>query len=91
MRRIYYWVKERGEAPDLKGTGKRFAHMIAIAPNASSSIICGNTSPSIEPLRANAFTQKTLSGSFLIKNKYLERIIRRERKKYKRCLEDYYF
>ena len=58
--------KERGEAPDMKGSGKRFAHMIAIAPNASSSVICGNTSPSIEPLRANAFSQKTLSGSFLI-------------------------
>ena len=67
--------KERGEAPDLKGTGKRFAHMTAIAPNASSSIICGNTSPSIEPLRANAFTQKTLSGSFLIKNKYLKKLL----------------
>ena len=67
--------KERGEAPDLKGTGKRFAHMTAIAPNASSSIICGNTSPSIEPLRANAFSQKTLSGSFLIKNKYLEKLL----------------
>ena len=49
--------------------------MTAIAPNASSSIICGNTSPSIEPLRANAFTQKTLSGSFLIKNKYLEKLL----------------
>ena len=67
--------KERGEAPDLKGSGKRFSHMTAIAPNASSSIICGNTSPSIEPLRANAFTQKTLSGSFLIKNKYLEKLL----------------
>ena len=67
--------KERGEAPDLKGTGKRFSHMTAIAPNASSSIICGNTSPSIEPLRANAFSQKTLSGSFLIKNKYLEQLL----------------
>jgi ribonucleoside-diphosphate reductase alpha chain len=67
--------KERGEAPDFKGTGKRFAHMTAIAPNASSSIICGNTSPSIEPLRANAFTQKTLSGSFLIKNKYLKKLL----------------
>ena len=72
--------KERGEAPDLKGTGKRFAHMIAIAPNASSSIICGNTSPSIEPLRANAFTQKTLSGSFLIKNKYLKKLLKEKGK-----------
>ena len=72
--------KERGEAPDIKGTGKRFAHMTAIAPNASSSIICGNTSPSIEPLRANAFSQKTLSGSFLIKNKYLKELLERKGK-----------
>ena len=72
--------KERGEAPDLKGTGKRFSHMVAIAPNASSSIICGNTSPSIEPLRANAFSQKTLSGSFLIKNKYLEELLEKKGK-----------
>jgi ribonucleoside-diphosphate reductase alpha chain len=46
--------KERGEAPDAVGTGRRFSHMWAIAPNASSSIIMGNTSPSIEPYRANA-------------------------------------
>ena len=72
--------KERGEAPDIKGTGKRFAHMTAIAPNASSSIICGNTSPSIEPLRANAFSQKTLSGSFLIKNKYLKELLEKKGK-----------
>ena len=44
-------AEERGEAPDMEGTGLRFAHMLAIAPNASSSIICGSTSPSIEPLR----------------------------------------
>lgn len=48
----------RGEAPDARGTGVRNCHLLAIAPNASSSIICGNTSPSIEPYRANAFTQK---------------------------------
>ena len=70
--------KEKGEAPDMKGTGKRFSHMTAIAPNASSSVICGNTSPSIEPLRANAFSQKTLSGSFLIKNKYLEQLLEKK-------------
>lgn len=63
---------ERGEAPDMKGTGLRFSHLLAVAPNASSSIICGNTSPSIEPHRANAYTHKTMSGSFLVKNKYLE-------------------
>jgi ribonucleoside-diphosphate reductase alpha chain len=49
--------------------------LLAIAPNASSSIICGNTSPSIEPYRANAFTQKTKSGSSLQKNEYLEHIL----------------
>ena len=70
--------KEKGVAPDMKGTGKRFSHMTAIAPNASSSVICGNTSPSIEPLRANAFSQKTLSGSFLLKNKYLEQLLEKK-------------
>ena len=67
--------EERGVAPDANGTGKRFSHMMAIAPNASSSIIMGNTSPSIEPYRANAYRQDTLSGSFLHKNKYLDKII----------------
>ena len=67
--------KERGEAPDAKGTGRRFSHVMAIAPNASSSIIMGNTSPSIEPFRANAYRQDTLSGAFLNKNKYLDKMI----------------
>ena len=66
---------ERGEAPDAKGTGMRFSHLMAIAPNASSSIIMGNTSPSIEPYRANAYRQDTLSGSFLNKNKWLDKVI----------------
>ena len=70
--------KERGEAPDAKGTGQRFSHVMAIAPNASSSIIMGNTSPSIEPWRANAYRQDTLSGSFLNKNKYLQVVIEEE-------------
>lgn len=69
---------ERGEAPDAVGTGRRFSHTQAIAPNASSSIIMGNTSPSIEPWRANAYRQDTLSGSFLNKNKYLDAIILEE-------------
>ena len=69
--------KQRGEAPDAVGTGRRFSHMLAIAPNASSSIIMGNTSPSIEPLRANAYRQDTLSGSMLNKNKWLDRVIRK--------------
>jgi ribonucleoside-diphosphate reductase alpha chain len=67
---------ERGEAPDAKGGGQRFSHLMAIAPNASSSIIMGNTSPSIEPYRANAYRQDTLSGSFLNKNRWLDKVIR---------------
>jgi ribonucleoside-diphosphate reductase alpha chain len=67
---------ERGEAPDAVGTGNRFSHLMAIAPNASSSILMGNTSPSIEPFRANAYRQDTLSGSSLNKNKYLDKIIK---------------
>jgi len=66
----------RGEAPDAAGTGLRCSHVMAIAPNASSSIIMGNTSPSIEPWRANAYRQDTLSGSFLNKNKFLDKIIK---------------
>ena len=66
---------QRGEAPDAVGYGVRNVHLLAVAPNASSSIICGNTSPSIEPYRANAFTQKTKSGSSLQKNEYLEHIL----------------
>ena len=68
--------KARGEAPDAKGTGKRFSHVMAIAPNASSSIIMGNTSPSIEPFRANAYRQDTLSGAYLNKNKHLDSVIK---------------
>lgn len=65
-------AEERGECPDAVGYGVRNSHLLAIAPNASSSIICGNTSPSIEPYRANAFVQKTKTGSSLLKNEYLE-------------------
>lgn len=70
--------KERGEAPDAVGTGYRFSHLMAIAPNASSSIIMGNTSPSIEPYRANAYRQDTLSGAHLNKNRWLDAIIKKE-------------
>jgi ribonucleoside-diphosphate reductase alpha chain len=69
---------ERGEAPDAVGTGNRFSHLMAIAPNASSSILMGNTSPSIEPYRANAYRQDTLSGSHLNKNKFLDALIKVE-------------
>ena len=68
--------KLRGEAPDAIGTGRRFSHLMAIAPNASSSIIMGNTSPSVEPYRANAYRQDTLSGAYLNKNKFLDNIIK---------------
>ena len=67
---------ERGEAPDAVGSGQRFSHLMAIAPNASSSIIMGNTSPSIEPYRANAYRQDTLSGAFLNKNRWLDKLIK---------------
>ena len=62
---------ERGECPDMQGTGRRNSHLLAIAPNANSSIICG-TSPSIEPSKANAYTHRTRAGSHLVKDKYLE-------------------
>src|SRR6056300_1011872 len=63
--------KEKGECPDMMGTGRRNAHLLAIAPNANSSIIV-STSPSIEPNKANAYTHRTRAGSHLVKNKYLE-------------------
>ena len=71
-------AEERGEAPDVHGSNNRNAHLLAIAPNASSSIICGGTSPSIEPFRANSYTHKTLSGSYQVKNKYLERLLKKK-------------
>ena len=68
---------ERGACPDDDTASVRNAHLLAIAPNASSSIICGNTSPSIEPFRANAYTQKTKTGSNLVKNKFLDKLLMR--------------
>jgi ribonucleoside-diphosphate reductase alpha chain len=79
----YALGQERGEAPDAKGTGLRFSHTRAVAPNASSSIIMGNTSPSVEPYRANAYRQDTLSGAFLNKNRYLDAIIAKESQSHK--------
>ena len=63
--------------------GNRFSHLTAIAPNASSSILMGNTSPSIEPYRANAYRQDTLSGSHLNKNRWLDAIIQKQSTNYK--------
>jgi len=66
----------RGEAPDIHGSSRRNANLLAVAPNASSGIICSGTSPSIEPYRANCYTHKTLSGSYQVKNKYLEKVLK---------------
>lgn len=68
---------ERGACPDAADYGimERFSNKIAIAPTASISIICGGASPGIEPAAANAYTHKTLSGSFPVKNRYLEKIL----------------
>ena len=63
---------ERGEPTDLFGTGRRNSHLFAIAPNANSSVLC-NTSPSIEPILSNAYTQESRAGIFLVKNKWLEK------------------
>ena len=64
---------ERGACPDAKAAGvaRRFSHWMAVAPNASSSLIVGNTSPSIEPRRANVYRQDTISGAHIVKNRYL--------------------
>lgn len=69
-------ASDRGEAPDMVGTGLRNSHLMAIAPNANSGLICG-TSPSIEPLRSNAYAQRTRAGTHLIKNPYLDAELRR--------------
>ena len=67
-------AKTRGEYLDGVGTGRRNSHLLAIAPNANSAIIL-DTSPSIEPWKSNAFTHRTRAGSFLTKNKYLDKIL----------------
>ena len=68
---------ERGPCPDAADYGihERFSHKIAIAPTASISIITGNTSPGIEPIAANVFLQKTLSGSFTVRNRSLQKLL----------------
>jgi ribonucleoside-diphosphate reductase alpha chain len=62
--------RERGEAPDMVGTERRNSHVFAIAPNSNSSVLC-DTSPSIEPIASNAYTQKSRAGVYLVKNKWL--------------------
>lgn len=68
---------EKGACPDAAEVGimERFSNKTAIAPTASISIICGNSSPGIEPYAANSFTQKTLSGSFNVRNKHLKKLL----------------
>ena len=68
---------ERGACPDAidAGLNERFTHKLAVAPTASISIICGNSSPGVEPFSANSFTQKTLTGSFTVRNKNLVKLL----------------
>ncbi len=75
-------AKERGPCPDAEEMGamERFSCKMAIAPTASISIICGGTSACIEPIPANIYTHKTLSGSFVVKNPYLEKLLRKKSK-----------
>ena len=75
-------AEERGACPDAAeyGIKERFSNKTAIAPTASISIICGGSSPGIEPIAANSFTHKTLSGSFNVRNKYLKKILEKYNK-----------
>jgi len=75
-------AEERGPCPDAAdyGINERFSNKTAIAPTASISIICGGTSPGIEPVAANSYTHKTLSGSFNVRNKHLEKVLEKYNK-----------
>ena len=70
-------AEERGACPDAAeyGIQERFSHKLAVAPTASISIIAGNASPGIEPIAANVFLQKTLSGSFTVRNRHLHQLL----------------
>ncbi len=70
-------AEERGPCPDAADYGimERFSHKLSIAPTASISIIAGNASPGIEPIAANVFLQKTLSGSFTVRNRHLQKLL----------------
>ena len=70
----YALAVERGECPDGKGTGVRNMHLIAVAPNANSSIICG-CSASIEPRLSNCYVHRTRAGSHTVRNPYLEKVL----------------
>lgn len=77
LKRTQELAIEKGEAPDAIGYGVRNAHLLAIAPNANSSIIAG-TSPSIEPFKSNAYTHRTRAGAHLVKNKYLDQLLNKK-------------
>jgi ribonucleoside-diphosphate reductase alpha chain len=70
-------AEERGACPDANDYGikERFSNKTAIAPTASTSIICGGASPGVEPIAANSYTHKTLSGSYNVRNKYLSKVL----------------
>jgi ribonucleoside-diphosphate reductase alpha chain len=70
-------AQERGACPDAAefGIQERFSNKMAIAPTASISIICGGASPGIEPIAANSFTHKTLSGSYFVRNQHLKKVL----------------
>ena len=75
-------AKEKGACPDAADFGieERFSNKLAIAPTASISIICGGASPGVEPIAANSYTHKTLSGSYNVRNRYLKKILEKPRK-----------
>jgi len=75
-------AEEKGPCPDAAeyGFNERFSNKTAIAPTASISIICGGASPGIEPIAANSYTHKTLSGSYNVRNKFLEKILEKYNK-----------
>jgi len=75
-------AEERGACPDAEEYGfkERFSNKTAIAPTASISIICGGASPGIEPIAANSYTHKTLSGSYNVRNRYLKKILEKYKK-----------
>jgi ribonucleoside-diphosphate reductase alpha chain len=75
-------AEEKGPCPDAAeyGFNERFSNKTAIAPTASISIICGGASPGVEPIAANSYTHKTLSGSYNVRNKYLEKILEKYKK-----------
>ena len=75
-------AEERGPCPDAEEYGfkERFSNKTAIAPTASISIICGGASPGVEPVAANSYTHKTLSGSYNVRNKYLQEVLKKYEK-----------